>query len=215
MVEGSGLEIPCANQHDSAENAGICGGIDAQEAPFTPCSDDDDGTEVGTGDNLYFIQDGAGPIKIGRGGNARKRLALLQVGNPRPLKLLAEIVGDGCMEPFWHICFSPFRIRGEWFSNEPALLRAIGSVRRGREWVIYTPMIHPAADDEGEWQEHMLDALDAYQDYAWSNPLVKPLKAAALLCVLDNDFDGRCLMSRFADAYQAAKGIDIRANPHD
>lgn len=53
MVEGSGLEIPCANQQDSAENAGICGKMDAQEALFTPCSDVGDGAEVGTLDQMF------------------------------------------------------------------------------------------------------------------------------------------------------------------
>lgn len=48
MVYCSGLESQCPKPHKTAENAQICGSSDANCAPFTGCSDDSDGSEVGT-----------------------------------------------------------------------------------------------------------------------------------------------------------------------
>lgn len=75
--------------------------------------------------SLYFIQVGdAGPIKIGRGKNPRKRLAALQTGNPHRLRIVAT-TPDGFTEQWWHGKFSHLRMEGEWFEPADELINAI------------------------------------------------------------------------------------------
>lgn len=90
---------------------------------------------------LYFIQAGDdGPIKIGHSANPRERLAMLQVGNPRELVLLAEIdysagnLGErtaAYQEELFHRTFRIARIRGEWFEPHPTILWAIECLKNG------------------------------------------------------------------------------------
>lgn len=170
---------------------------------------DDDGTEVGTGDSLYFVKDASGPIKIGRGKDPSKRVSLFQTGNPNDLKLIAAVEGVGYLEPFWHVCFSGFNVRGEWFRPEPALLAAIDAIRDGRDWTDHVPMIHHNAWDLGEWQEHMLDALDAYLDTVWDLAPKMTQRSAAIKAIYCSDFDGFCVTSRLAFAYEGTTGQTI------
>jgi Meiotically up-regulated gene 113 len=77
---------------------------------------------------IYFIQAGRyGPVKIGISKNPRKRLRALQVPNPKPLTLLGVMEGDSDTEKEVHREFRNSRIRGEWFSISPELLRFIDS----------------------------------------------------------------------------------------
>jgi hypothetical protein len=70
---------------------------------------------------IYFIQDGP-YIKIGHTDNVTKRLDLLQVGNPRPLRIVATMDGDVAFERLLHHKFRAFRVRREWFAGRQALL---------------------------------------------------------------------------------------------
>lgn len=72
----------------------------------------------------YFIQVGEdGPIKIGKtSGLAESRLADLQIGNPRKLRLLA--VTDEC-ERCLHRQFAHLRGQGEWHEPGPDLIAYI------------------------------------------------------------------------------------------
>ena len=69
---------------------------------------------------LYLIEDGE-YTKIGVSDNPKKRLLDLQVGNPRPLKLVTVIeykcdrtayLVEQCLHGFWGDC----RACGEWFN---------------------------------------------------------------------------------------------------
>jgi hypothetical protein len=79
---------------------------------------------------VYFVQSGAaGPIKIGWAASVRKRLALLQIGNPETLRLLAVAPGDAELEALLHLRFGDHRIRGEWFAPHAALDERIRRTR--------------------------------------------------------------------------------------
>lgn len=93
---------------------------------------------------VYFIQSGPrGPIKIGVAENVHKRMAMLQVGNPAPLALMAAVPGSFELERDLHARFSCGRIAYEWFKRDtPGLLETIEHVLR--EGVI------PALPDDGE-----------------------------------------------------------------
>lgn len=79
-------------------------------------------------ETVYFIVDPCGYVKIGRTtGAPSTRLSELQVGNPRKLELAAWIsesddppcgICDDMpphLEGAWHLKFSRYRSRGEWF----------------------------------------------------------------------------------------------------
>jgi hypothetical protein len=75
---------------------------------------------------LYFIQDGNdGPIKIGWTTNVRERISRLQMGNPRPLRVVAVILGGEEEESRWHNDYADQRLRGEWFAPSECLLARI------------------------------------------------------------------------------------------
>jgi hypothetical protein len=69
---------------------------------------------------LYLVSEGdAGPIKIRRSVNADSRLASLQTGNPRPLRVLrcyrmpaADVIEA---EQMLHEELRDFSLVGEWF----------------------------------------------------------------------------------------------------
>jgi len=65
---------------------------------------------------VYIIGDGSGFVKIGRARNITARLATLQGGNPRELKVVRFLPGAGFAEEHWlHVRFAVLRHRGEWF----------------------------------------------------------------------------------------------------
>jgi hypothetical protein len=162
----------------------------------------DEASQTYKGDNLYFIEDAAAcAIKIGRGNDALSRLRSCQTGNPHDLVLLDEIRDLGWQEAFWHCCWATWNIRGEWFSITDDLLAAIRAVRAGEDWTDHVPPLTVYDCDPGEWREHLLDALEAYEEYV----LIEPASAitarrAAEMCVHDPDFDGQCIMSQFINA---------------
>ena len=73
---------------------------------------------------LYCIQDGD-LYKIGWAVDPVKRLAHLQTGNPRPMRLIATLqckcAGQAQQrERYLHKTHRRHRVRGEWFSGEVA-----------------------------------------------------------------------------------------------
>lgn len=80
---------------------------------------------------VYFVQEGErGPIKIGVARRVEFRFSDLQVGNPRPLRLLHVISGGtDAHERSLHRRFHSLRIRGEWFEPGAELLRHIKDLR--------------------------------------------------------------------------------------
>ena len=69
----------------------------------------------------YVIQaEGDPPIKIGVANDVVKRIATLQTGNPRRIRLLHALVGDRRFEYELHRLFSErygHRLVGEWFTG--------------------------------------------------------------------------------------------------
>ncbi len=82
---------------------------------------------------VYFFQieiDGLpGPIKIGKCSSpdrVRLRLCGVQIGSPWPMKVLGVIPSaPSDMEERLHAKFASFRMRGEWFEADRALLKYI------------------------------------------------------------------------------------------
>jgi Meiotically up-regulated gene 113 len=82
---------------------------------------------------IYFIGEiGAdnkpnGIVKIGYtdGDSAKDRLASLQSGNPRRLRILKEIKGDRDAERLLHELFAEWRLSGEWFASSQHAARLI------------------------------------------------------------------------------------------
>lgn len=69
---------------------------------------------------IYVISlDDTQIVKIGYGGNPRKRVVELQTGNPVPLILRWVDEGDVELENHLHAVFKDYRIRGEWFDLTP------------------------------------------------------------------------------------------------
>lgn len=71
---------------------------------------------------VYFIQQGHGAIKIGMSDEPESRLAELQTGAPRKLRILLKIPFSSRREAFefertMHELFSEFRLSGEWFDR--------------------------------------------------------------------------------------------------
>lgn len=83
-------------------------------------------------DKIYFVQEGdAGPVKIGwtRQGLVA-RLAQIQNGNPRPLRLIGVALADQAAEKDLHGHFAELHLHGEWFRPEPSLLAFVADVAR-------------------------------------------------------------------------------------
>src|SRR5579864_9290218 len=79
---------------------------------------------------IYFLQAGDA-VKIGFSDSpetAIRRLTGFQTGNSERLVLLGVTEGDRKAEAALHRRFAPFRVRGEWFRADPALLTVIGSL---------------------------------------------------------------------------------------
>lgn len=80
---------------------------------------------------IYFIQEVPdGAVKIGyTGGDPYARLASLQTGNSKPLRVLAFAPGGPKEERDLHERFADLRLQGEWFHPGPKLLGFIDGVR--------------------------------------------------------------------------------------
>lgn len=80
---------------------------------------------------VYFVQQGnGGPIKVGTTNDLQRRLAQLQTASPSDLVLIAVAPGGAELEASIHARCAEFRLRGEWFRAEDALLDAIAEVTR-------------------------------------------------------------------------------------
>ena len=74
---------------------------------------------------VYFIAVGKNAIKIGVAKNVEARLVNLQIGNPKKLRLIGSIRGDEKTEKMFHVAFSKYHVRGEWFKAAAPLLQFI------------------------------------------------------------------------------------------
>lgn len=72
---------------------------------------------------IYFVQTNDNAhIKIGYASNVEKRMAALQTGAPRGVKLLATMPGDKQVERAVHERFARLRGHGEWFDTDRAII---------------------------------------------------------------------------------------------
>jgi hypothetical protein len=77
---------------------------------------------------VYFIQaESGGPIKIGRAKSVKRRLAILQIGNPARLVVLRTTPGGAHEEAALHAHFAASRLSGEWFEPTEELLALIAA----------------------------------------------------------------------------------------
>lgn len=73
--------------------------------------------EVGSPTLLYVVAEGFDAVKIGIATKPEERLSTLQVGNPRPLTLIAATPATLALERFIHERLHEDRITGEWFAG--------------------------------------------------------------------------------------------------
>lgn len=85
---------------------------------------------------VYFIRSEDGPIKIGSALNPWTRFANIRASNSSRLKLIGFVEGGGILETELHRLLAGYRVRGEWFSPEPAVLICIREQLRRREAVV-------------------------------------------------------------------------------
>lgn len=83
--------------------------------------------------SIYFIQCGGegGPIKIGRSYRPLDRMRDLQVANPYPLALLADIWATARCERQLHLHLAEHRLLGEWFHSTDAVMEVVDAARDG------------------------------------------------------------------------------------
>jgi hypothetical protein len=75
---------------------------------------------------VYFLQsEDGGPIKIGATNDVAKRIFELQTARADKLILLAAVSGDMMLERALHLHFASARVKGEWFSPVPELVKLI------------------------------------------------------------------------------------------
>lgn len=84
--------------------------------------------------HVYFVQDGAGMVKIGYARNVYSRFANLRVSNASELKMLVHAPGDSVAEERLHSAFARHRRAGEWFSPAPELMAFIEELKAAIDW---------------------------------------------------------------------------------
>ena len=102
---------------------------------------------------VYFVQDGAGMVKIGYALNIITRLRNLQAANASELTLLVWAPGDSVAEERLHSAFARHRRAGEWFEPAPDLMAYIADLKAATDaWKLGLP--HPHQDPhDGDHQE--------------------------------------------------------------
>jgi hypothetical protein len=97
---------------------------------------------------VYFLGGPFGHIKIGHASRLRKRIALLQTGNPSPLQAYAYWPGGDALEREAHRFFERERGNGEWFGRTPRLVRTIQSLQDAIAKPLGITLSRVAAADE-------------------------------------------------------------------
>lgn len=167
---------------------------------------DEESEEYKGGDDLYFVRMGdKGPIKIGRATDPLKRIQTLQTGNPERLTILHIAKGEGWQETFWHALFAGFRINGEWFRPLGGLPETIAAMADGKDWPAKVKTPCALEWEDGEYAEHILDALDAYGEQVFNGDIVTGgTVLLALGCLWDHDRSGVSLNTRLINQMRAA-----------
>ena len=82
---------------------------------------------------VYFIKSGDF-IKIGTTTDIKKRMAVLQVGSPFKLSVLALVEGSFEEESKLHTKFKKQRMKGEWFKINKKILDYISKLSKDAMW---------------------------------------------------------------------------------
>ena len=82
---------------------------------------------------IYFMQAGNGPIKIGFSTNIKSRLPEIQRWHPEEIRLLKMVTGRIEGERDIHRLFKEDRIRGEWFKPSEKLMAFINGLQDSYE----------------------------------------------------------------------------------
>lgn len=79
---------------------------------------------------VYFIRQGVtGPVKIGVAKDVVKRVRQLQTNQAVPLRIIRVLEGAGPLEKDLHSRFSHLRLKGEWFTFDPDMVKGdLGAV---------------------------------------------------------------------------------------
>lgn len=106
---------------------------------------------------VYFIQEvDGGPVKIGQALDPKGRLAELQCGNPRVLKLRAVVLATDETEQSLHYAWGHAAVRGEWFDDDrllPLARRAqIEQIARGPSYNTAAMSRHLVRPSEAGWR---------------------------------------------------------------
>ena len=121
---------------------------------------------------VYFIEDIENKrIKIGKSKNPAHRLSQLQVSNSNKLKIIGVIEDNiHLIEQDFHILFSDYRIRGEWFYGSDVLIKFIKSFSKP-----YKPKQNNLQKDFSKWFEYWklnkfdnpISKNDIYNNYVY------------------------------------------------
>lgn len=78
---------------------------------------------------LYAVYDEASDaLKIGHAKDPAQRIANLQIGNPKPIFLVARCPGTKELEKCLHGWLGRWSLRGEWFAASPEVLAAVSLI---------------------------------------------------------------------------------------
>jgi hypothetical protein len=111
---------------------------------------------------VYFIRAlPDGPVKIGYTEfDPSKRRSELQTGCPWPIKVIGAIVGDRRKEMEMHAALSVWRLSGEWFAPNDAVMAAVfAALKYGEQILIEEPSPAPCEEDTRNEVAALLIAL--------------------------------------------------------
>ena len=141
---------------------------------------------------IYFIQiEDSGPVKIGRTNNLQERMATLQAGHPKTLKILfsfnVEDEKADYVEKHLQQVFKDHQIRGEWFSPSPFMYDLIARI-----------------DKDGFW----VNAFDEYEEFLKNDPFANVYNEVYQTIKKAREYgDGRYLRSIAHDLEELKKYV--------
>lgn len=101
---------------------------------------------------VYVVQGLEGsPVKVGFSRSHGARLAMLQVGNPHPLRVVTSAVGTMIDERKIHAALGPERMVGEWFAWLPRTERFVTHLRAHQNIGAALDAIQGTPDIPADW----------------------------------------------------------------
>jgi hypothetical protein len=130
---------------------------------------------------IYFVHNRNGrALKIGTAADPKARFKQLRTASPDDLILLGSIPGGVTEETALHARFADYRIRGEWFRDDPPLLSAINALLGSG----------PLAVEDAAFPTGMFfHSFDAGGEIEWQGRILK-VNATSVLVELFSWLDG-------------------------